>query len=186
MTSFRSKPVGWRGESHRHYLAAKGIKTVKVYHGTHPSNRENILKTGLLPSKYGKGVFVTTNPLLAVQFAAREEHDSSKYVRDVTIPEQAEVDIFVAEVPVEDLDWVNARGKKIRNVSSVDDVKSEYSKFDIEYENGEPSSLRRAEFLRVRKAIPVSALKLPREQLIRKRVRDAEISEHNIIEGAKR
>jgi len=23
----RSKPVGWRGESHRHYLAAKGIKT---------------------------------------------------------------------------------------------------------------------------------------------------------------
>jgi len=27
MRSFRSKPVGWRGESHRHYLAAKGIKT---------------------------------------------------------------------------------------------------------------------------------------------------------------
>jgi len=25
--SFRSKPVGWRGESYRHYLAAKGIKT---------------------------------------------------------------------------------------------------------------------------------------------------------------
>jgi len=27
MRSFRSKPVGWRGESHRHYLAAKGIST---------------------------------------------------------------------------------------------------------------------------------------------------------------
>ena len=27
MTSFRAKPVGWRGESHRHYLAAKGVKT---------------------------------------------------------------------------------------------------------------------------------------------------------------
>ena len=27
MRSFRSKPVGWRYESHRHYLAAKGIKT---------------------------------------------------------------------------------------------------------------------------------------------------------------
>ena len=27
MTSFRSKPVGWVGESHRHYLAAKGVKT---------------------------------------------------------------------------------------------------------------------------------------------------------------
>ena len=27
MRSFRSKPVGWRGESYRHYLAAKGIKT---------------------------------------------------------------------------------------------------------------------------------------------------------------
>ncbi len=25
--SFRSKPVGWRGESYRHYLAAKGVKT---------------------------------------------------------------------------------------------------------------------------------------------------------------
>lgn len=32
--SFRSKPVGWRGESHRHYLASKGIKTkVKYYAG---------------------------------------------------------------------------------------------------------------------------------------------------------
>ena len=27
MSSWRSKPIGWRGESHRHYLAAKGIKT---------------------------------------------------------------------------------------------------------------------------------------------------------------
>lgn len=29
MRSFRSKPVGWRKESHRHYLAAKGISTSK-------------------------------------------------------------------------------------------------------------------------------------------------------------
>jgi len=27
MRSFRAKPVGWRGESHRHYLAAKGISS---------------------------------------------------------------------------------------------------------------------------------------------------------------
>lgn len=27
MRSFRAKPVGWRNESYRHYLAAKGIKT---------------------------------------------------------------------------------------------------------------------------------------------------------------
>jgi hypothetical protein len=27
MRSFRSKPVGWRQESYRHYLAAKGVKT---------------------------------------------------------------------------------------------------------------------------------------------------------------
>jgi hypothetical protein len=27
MSSFRSKPVGWRYESHRHYLASKGVKT---------------------------------------------------------------------------------------------------------------------------------------------------------------
>jgi len=25
--SFRAKPVGWKGESHRHYLASKGVKT---------------------------------------------------------------------------------------------------------------------------------------------------------------
>lgn len=27
MRSFRQRPVGWRNESHRHYLAAKGVKT---------------------------------------------------------------------------------------------------------------------------------------------------------------
>jgi len=35
MKGFRYKPVGWKGESHRHYLAAKGIKTKVnpiVYH----------------------------------------------------------------------------------------------------------------------------------------------------------
>jgi len=31
MKSFRSKPVGWRYESHRHMLAAKGIKTQFVH-----------------------------------------------------------------------------------------------------------------------------------------------------------
>lgn len=31
MRSFRSKPVGWRGESHRHYLAAKGVRTKHEY-----------------------------------------------------------------------------------------------------------------------------------------------------------
>lgn len=33
MRSFRNKPVGWRNESHRHYLAAKGIKTKNNYYG---------------------------------------------------------------------------------------------------------------------------------------------------------
>lgn len=31
MRSFRSKPVGWRNESYRHYLAAKGISTSRRY-----------------------------------------------------------------------------------------------------------------------------------------------------------
>ena len=30
MNSFREKPVGWRGESYRHYLASKGFST-KVF-----------------------------------------------------------------------------------------------------------------------------------------------------------
>ena len=32
MRSFRSKPIGWQNESHRHYLAAKGIKTGNKYY----------------------------------------------------------------------------------------------------------------------------------------------------------
>lgn len=30
MRSFRSKPVGWRNESYRHYLASKGVRTKKL------------------------------------------------------------------------------------------------------------------------------------------------------------
>ncbi len=37
MRSFRSKPVGWRGESHRHYLAAKGIRTKHKYYAYTPA-----------------------------------------------------------------------------------------------------------------------------------------------------
>jgi len=37
MKSFRSKPVGWRGESQRHYLAAKGIKTKHKYYAYAPT-----------------------------------------------------------------------------------------------------------------------------------------------------
>ena len=37
MKSFRSKPVGWRGESHRHYLAAKGVKTRNKYYAYAPT-----------------------------------------------------------------------------------------------------------------------------------------------------
>jgi hypothetical protein len=40
MTSFRSKPIGWRYESHRHSLAAKGIKT-KYMAGLQPNEEDN-------------------------------------------------------------------------------------------------------------------------------------------------
>jgi len=46
--SFRAKPVGWKGESHRHYLAAKGIST----------NRKYNVKTGVgrfVESLYAQG-----------------------------------------------------------------------------------------------------------------------------------
>jgi len=36
MRSFRSKPVGWQGESYRHYLAAKGFSTAKKYYAYQP------------------------------------------------------------------------------------------------------------------------------------------------------
>jgi hypothetical protein len=31
MRTFRSRPTGWRNESYRHYLAAKGVKTARYY-----------------------------------------------------------------------------------------------------------------------------------------------------------
>jgi len=43
MKGFRYKPVGWKGESHRHYLAAKGIKTKYfAYRGTYPEDEERM------------------------------------------------------------------------------------------------------------------------------------------------
>ena len=57
MKSFRSKPTGWQYEQHRHYLAAKGIKTKKtVYTG---KKKENGCYYVRVPSKYYyKGVEV--------------------------------------------------------------------------------------------------------------------------------
>jgi len=37
--SFRARPVGWRGESHRHYLASKGISTRRYLARRHPEDR---------------------------------------------------------------------------------------------------------------------------------------------------
>lgn len=60
MRSYRQRPVGWRGESHRHYLAAKGISRyfspVFVYRrslgGKHKGNERNNEVRGLYgPSK---------------------------------------------------------------------------------------------------------------------------------------
>ena len=36
------RPVGWKGESHRHYLAAKGIKTNKYFGRIRHRNRSNV------------------------------------------------------------------------------------------------------------------------------------------------
>lgn len=44
MGSFRSRPVGWRGESYRHYLAAKGFKT-RRYDALQESKAETFLKS---------------------------------------------------------------------------------------------------------------------------------------------
>jgi hypothetical protein len=43
MTSFRAKPIGWRGESHRHYLASKGVKTKQNYFSEMPEMRKRTI-----------------------------------------------------------------------------------------------------------------------------------------------
>lgn len=67
MRSFRSKPVGWRNESYRHYLAAKGIKT-------------NYMK---LKRKYSQGIYgfeqVETGKFYADEAEAKRADD--EYMR---------------------------------------------------------------------------------------------------------
>ena len=73
MKSFRNRPIGWRNESYRHYLASKGISTAvrdtrsmptylaskgisnkfyarrTLFHGTDERNISSIMNEGLLP-----------------------------------------------------------------------------------------------------------------------------------------
>lgn len=69
MRSFRQKPVGWRHESYRHYLAAKGIKTryqqkfpdlVKGFKNENPRITKNYARFRQRdPSEFEKGSFRT-------------------------------------------------------------------------------------------------------------------------------
>ena len=78
MKSFRSKPVGWKGESHRHYLAAKGIKSkyfaknIKLYRGTSVEEADQVKKTNKVDaskSQYKLGSsFFTSNPEEAAKY----------------------------------------------------------------------------------------------------------------------
>lgn len=47
MASFRGKPTGWRNDSHRHYLAAKGISTKNRYFSKAPVvvQEDNVSRT---------------------------------------------------------------------------------------------------------------------------------------------
>jgi len=54
MRSFRSKPVGWRNDSYRHYLASKGIASSfyakrTFWHGTDERSVPAIMSEGLVP-----------------------------------------------------------------------------------------------------------------------------------------
>lgn len=81
MRSFRVKPVGWRGESYRHYLAAKGVKTKHDY-----------IKGGLAdgrpssdfdPKQIKKGIKVemehTDDPRIAEEIARDHLSEDPKY-----------------------------------------------------------------------------------------------------------
>lgn len=81
MRSFRSKPVGWRNESYRHYLAAKGVRT-----------KNDMIKGGLA-DRYGssrydagqirKGIKVemehTDDPRIAEEIARDHLEEDPKY-----------------------------------------------------------------------------------------------------------
>jgi hypothetical protein len=50
MNSFRSKPLGWRYESQRHFLAAKGIKTKQMSSGVVGHYQNIVIKAAPLPA----------------------------------------------------------------------------------------------------------------------------------------
>lgn len=67
MKSFRAKPVGWRYESYRHYLAAKGISTVRKKYQRKFS--------GLVKDFPGE------NPRITERFARFRQRDPNDFVK---------------------------------------------------------------------------------------------------------
>jgi len=116
---------GWYGQSHRHYLAAKGIRTnyysvplrdakfITLYHGTTKKNAEKILKEGLKP--YKGSVHLTPSKSAAIMHAeVGPEKDRS--MEDFT---------WVHSVPDEDRNKENAVVLKV--TIPKEDLKDEYS-----------------------------------------------------------
>lgn len=91
MRSFRQKPVGWCGESYRHYLAAKGVRTAHRYF--QPTDRQLI-------DYVDAGVKPVTSVHPSFRFAAE---DRGLYVKD----DDNGRSIFVSRMPLGDVDKKN-------------------------------------------------------------------------------
>ncbi len=125
MSSFRAKPIGWRGESYRHYLAAKGFKT-KAFGREFEFQRD----VDLPDRQIGPTVRVQTgrhagDALLRVQVGERVEpvmrpSDVTRFQSSLDDPlKKQEVKKALEQLPVSDRGRVFDRGRLRRLVGKV-------------------------------------------------------------------
>ena len=130
MNKYKAVGRGWHGQSYRHYLAAKGIKSkydyfAKMYHGTSKDRAELIDKEGLNPSFFSTSVEqakyfgqdhgdpviysadLDENNLFAVDWATGEKRKIS--FKDVDSLKEDEYVFFDRKLPPENLNKYNSK-----------------------------------------------------------------------------
>ena len=78
--NYRARPVGWKGESHRHYLAAKGISTKRYFKRSYPDDAEIQLARDEL-----KALDILRK---AREYANKEQAEEEKLILDMAYPEE--------------------------------------------------------------------------------------------------
>ena len=116
----RYKPVGWRNESHRHYLAAKGIKTLKY----NSSKRYRVAKviTVTEPTNYDDNVQQTTFKKDGAKLTVVESApsaDGRNSISDLYVPEEKRRKGIAIELMEKAKKKYSSMSSQVSNIPSV-------------------------------------------------------------------